>query len=238
MTGNKIKILLVEDEQHLAVALKLNFELDNYQVHLAHSGRDAIRTLTIDGPFQLIILDISLPDMDGYHLCHQLRSASNFTPVLMLTARQRPEDRVQGLEAGADDYLTKPFDLDELMARVRSLLRRQAWNTQGKLSNQALKLGNAVIDFNLYEAKINEEVIPLTALEFSLLHYFAQNPNRCLSRQELLEQVWKLQNYPNTRTIDNFVMRLRRTFEADPSKPEFFISVRGVGYKFVPDQSL
>ena len=233
MTSEKKKILLVEDEQHLAIALKLNFELEGYDTHLAHSAREAIRTLTIEGPFQLIILDISLPDMDGYQLCSQLRSASNFTPVLMLTARQRPEDRVQGLEAGADDYLTKPFDLDELIARVRSLLRRQEWNTQNKAPIQILTLGQATIDFNRYEAHMEGSEIPLTALEFSLLQYFADNPNRCLPRQELLEQVWNLQNYPNTRTIDNFVMRLRRAFEADPSQPQFFISVRGVGYKFV-----
>ena len=238
MTSEKKKILLVEDEQHLAIALKLNFELEGYDTHLAHSAREAIRTLTTEGPFQLIILDISLPDMDGYQLCSQLRSASNFTPVLMLTARQRPEDRVQGLEAGADDYLTKPFDLDELIARVRSLLRRQEWNTQNKAPIQILTLGQATIDFNRYEAHMEGSEIPLTALEFSLLQYFADNPNRCLPRQELLEQVWNLQNYPNTRTIDNFVMRLRRAFEADPSHPQFFISVRGVGYKFVPDQGL
>ena len=151
---------MVEDEQHLAVALKLNFELEGYQAHLAHSAWDAIRLLTTEGPFQLIILDISLPDMDGYQLCHQLRTAANFTPVLMLTARQRPEDRVQGLEAGADDYLTKPFDLDELMARVRSLLRRQVWNTQRTQGSHALKLGSAIIDFNTYEAKVDGKLIP------------------------------------------------------------------------------
>lgn len=238
MNSDKSKLLLVEDERHLAVALKLNFDLEGFDTAIAHSARDAIRTLTTHGPFQLIILDITLPDMDGYQLCRQLRAASNFTPVLMLTARQSPEDRVQGLESGADDYLTKPFDLDELMARVRSLLRRQEWNTQNHQPNQILKLGKATIDFKRYEAYIEETLVPLTALEFSLLQYFAQHPNRCLPRQELLEEVWKLQNYPNTRTIDNFVMRLRRAFEVDPSDPQYFVSVRGVGYKFVPEHTL
>lgn len=234
MTDSTPKILLVEDEQHLAIALKLNFELEGFNTRLAHTGREAIRSLTTDGPFQLIILDITLPDMDGYQLCTQFRAAANYTPVLMLTARQHPEDRVRGLESGADDYLTKPFDLDELMARIRSMLRRQAWNSQSGSNPHILTLGNAHIDFDRHEAHIDDTDIQLTALEFSLLRYFSQNPNRCLSRQELLEQVWKLQNYPNTRTIDNFVMRLRRSFEPDPSNPRFFISVRGVGYKFVP----
>lgn len=234
MNKSNTKLLLVEDEQHLAVALKLNFELEGFDAHLAHTGRDAIRSLMTDGPFQLIILDITLPDIDGYQLCAQLRSASNFTPVLMLTARQQPEDRVRGLEAGADDYITKPFDLDELMARVRSILRRQEWNSHQRSETHILILGNATVDFDRHEAVLDGKEIQLTALELSLLRYFSQNPNRCLPRQELLEQVWKLQNYPNTRTIDNFVMRLRRSFEPDPGNPRFFISVRGVGYKFVP----
>jgi DNA-binding response OmpR family regulator len=232
---NTYKILLVEDEHHLGVGLKLNFELEGYHTQLAHTGREAIRALTTTGPFHLIILDITLPDMDGFQFCQQLRLAEDHTPILMLTARNHAEDRVKGLEVGADDYLTKPFDLDELMARIRSLLRRQAWNARTSVDKfSVFTFGEAVVDFERYEARMAGKNVQLTALEFSLLRYFSTHPNRTLSRQELLEQVWELQNYPNTRTIDNFVMRLRRNFEPKPSSPRYIISVRGVGYKFIP----
>jgi len=238
MTESIMNLLVVEDEEHLAAGLKLNFELEGYRVDTASTGREASERLLQSEGYDGIILDIMLPDMDGFELCRRLRGAGNFTPVLMLTARNAAEDRVTGLDVGADDYLAKPFDLSELLARVRSLLRRRGWdNTPGERGRDAsvLIFGDARINFDTHEAFCGEEPVTLTQLEFDLLRYFAENAGRVLSRAELLEKVWMLKNYPNTRTVDNFIVRLRRHFEKDPAKPHFFRSVRGTGYKFVWD---
>ena len=227
------RVLLVEDEQHLAAGLKLNFELEGYTITLAETARDALQALQAHS-FDVVILDVMLPDSDGFEICRHMRNARNFTPVLMLTARGQPEDRIAGLEAGADDYLPKPFELEELLARVRSLLRRQAWQQTPK-SETMYRFGRAVIDFERHEATVDGKTIVTTSLELALLQYFVDNPERVIGRAELLEKVWNLQNYPNTRTVDNFVMRLRRHFEENPARPAHFLSVRGAGYKFLPD---
>lgn len=229
------RLLVVEDENHLAAGLKLNFEMENYSVDLARTAREAARLLAQPGGYAAIILDVTLPDSDGFTLCRKMRASGDYTPVLMLTARTLAEDRVNGLESGADDYLTKPFELDELLARVRSMLRRQAWERRSTEIGDAYSFGDAEVDFDRHEVLVRGTSVTLTNLELELLRYFAQNPERVLSRAELLEKVWKLRDYPNTRTVDNFVMRLRRHFEEDPSKPRYFHSVRGAGYKFIPD---
>ncbi|MEZ4454759.1 MAG: response regulator transcription factor [Nannocystaceae bacterium] len=230
------RFLVVEDEHHLAAGLKLNFEIEGYAVDVAATARQAAELLVQQGPHDLIILDVMLPDTDGITFCRRLREAGNFTPVLMLTAMGSTDDRVAGLEAGADDYLAKPFDLGELLARVRSLLRRRGWErSQGaEASGTIYAFGDARIDFERCQATMRGDEVKLTRLELDLLRYFADNPERVLSRQELQEQVWKLANYPNSRMVDNFLMRLRRHFEADPSAPVHFVSVRGAGYRFVP----
>jgi DNA-binding response OmpR family regulator len=230
------RLLLVEDEQHLAAGLKLNFELEGYVVDVAGTGREAAALLVAPEPYDAIILDVMLPDTSGFSLCRKLRDAGNFTPVLMLTALGTTDDRVAGLEAGADDYLAKPFDLAELLARVRSLLRRQDWErSQGaEPTSGVYGFGDARIDFDRKEATMRGEEVKLTRLEFDLLRYFATNPERVLSRQELQKKVWKLANYPNSRMVDNFIMRLRRHFERDPSAPVHFVAVRGAGYRFIP----
>ena len=233
MTDSAQRLLIVEDEAHLSAGLKLNFEFEGYAVDTAATAREAAGFLAGSLRYDAIILDVTLPDSDGFTLCRRLRAAGNFTPVIMLTARTLASDRVTGLESGADDYLTKPFDLDELIARVRSMLRRQSWERKPPPSH-LYSFGGAHIDFERHEATMNGEPIKLTSLELELLRYFIQNAERVLSRTELLEKVWKLPNYPNTRTVDNFVMRLRRHFEADPANPVYFRSVRGAGYKFVP----
>lgn len=229
------RLLVVEDEQHLAAGLKLNFELEGYVVDMAASARRA-GELLLARAYDAIILDVMLPDATGFELCRRVREGGNFTPVLMLTAMDSTEDRVTGLEVGADDYLVKPFELSELLARVRSLLRRRSWERQ-QPTREATKIrfGKAEIDSERQEAAMNGEEVKLTRLEFDLLRYFADHPGRVISRQELQEQVWKLANYPNTRMVDNFIMRLRRHFEPDPAAPVYFVSVRGSGYKFVPD---
>jgi len=206
-------------------------------VSVAATGRDAGRLLLEPSPYDAILLDVMLPDIDGFALCQRLRDAGNTTPVLMLTARDEVADRIEGLNVGADDYLTKPFELQELLARVRSLLRRRQWHSQNdavRPSKGVLALGEAVIDFETHGVTVRGEAVHLTKLELDLLRYFADNPGRVLSREELQRQVWKLDDYPNHRMVDNFIMRLRRHFEPDPREPVLFLSVRGAGYKFVP----
>lgn len=229
----KQRILVVEDEAHLAVGLKLNLQLEGFLVDVASTAREAGQHLLHPENYQLIILDIMLPDLDGFSLCRQLRDAGNFTPLFMLTARSSAEDRVTGLEAGADDYIVKPFDLSELLARIRSALRRNAWNRRApESSGQSIQFGQVTLHLDTHQASREGKLIELTKLEFDLLYYFIQNPNRVISRGELLEKVWRLKNYPNARTVDNFIARLRKYFEQDPQNPEHFLSVRGTGYRF------
>ena len=234
------RLLVVEDEAHLAAGLKLNFELEGYAVDVAATARDAARLLARPNGYATIVLDVMLPDLDGFALCRRLRESGNYTPVVMLTARSAAEDRIRGLEAGADDYLVKPFQLDELLARVRSQIRRSQWERKrsgtAPLGNR-LTFGQAHIDFSAHEVSVAGESLHLTRLEFDLLRYFADNAGRVIGREELLEQVWKLRNYPNTRTVDNFVARLRKHFEIEAARPLHFLSVRGSGYKFVPEGS-
>jgi DNA-binding response OmpR family regulator len=233
----KPRLLLVEDEEHLAAGLKLNFELEGWSVEHASTGRQAGHLMLQAGPFDVILLDVMLPDVDGFTLCQKLRDAGNTTPVLMLTARDSVQDRVEGLNVGADDYLAKPFDVGELMARVRSLLRRETWNRRGgepAPTSSVYRLGAATVDFDRHHVEVAGKELHLTKLELDLLRYFADNPGRVLSREELQQQVWKLHDYPNRRMVDNFIMRLRRHFEPDPAEPRFFVSVRGAGYKFLP----
>jgi len=233
-------VLVVEDEAHLARGLRLNLDLEGYRVDVAASAREAREVLSSQGQVDLIILDVMLPDVDGFELCRNLRAAGDYTPVVMLTAKSDPEDRVAGLEAGADDYLVKPFELDELLARVRSSLRRRDWERalQDDPGPEILEFGQVRVDFASHEVTVAGTSIRMTRLELELLRFFAANPGRVLSRNELLAQVWKLQNYPNTRTVDNFIVRLRRYFEPDPQRPIYFRSVRGAGYQFHPSPSV
>ena len=230
------RLLVVEDETHLAAGLKLNFELEGYSVDVARSGRDAAAQLLQPEHYDVIILDVMLPDMSGFTLCQKLRDAGDRTPVLMLTARDAVEDRVEGLNVGADDYVTKPFELTELLARVRSLLRRRSWEQRAEAEPDVstLCLGNATIDFDTHRVVVEGQERQLTKLELDLLRYFVEHPGKVLSRDTLLEEVWKLRNYSTARTVDNFISRLRRHFEKDAQNPEHFVSVRGAGYKFVP----
>jgi len=238
VSGERRRLLVVEDEEHLARGLKLNLELEGYEVDVASTAKEAGKRLLGPDAYDAIVLDVMLPDFDGFELCGRLRKAGNFTPVIMLTARSAAEDRVRGLEAGADDYMVKPFSLDELLARVRSVLRRRAWEQETAPAQRAtrrLEFAGALVDFDRHEVTVRGEPRKLTQLELDLLRYFADNPRRVLSRSELLEKVWKLRGQGYSRTVDNFIVRLRRHFEEDPSKPRFFVSVRGAGYKFIPD---
>lgn len=229
------RILVVEDEEHLATGLKLNLELEGYAVEVAVTGREAAELLLDASRFDAIVLDVMLPDFDGFTICGKLRDSGNYTPVIMLTARSAAEDRVRGLEAGADDYMVKPFDLNELLARVRSVLRRQKWDrNEERAPNRIVTIGEGRVDFDSHEVSVRGQPVKLTRLELDLLRYFVDHPGKVLSRDALLEEVWKLRNYSTARTVDNFISRLRRHFERDAQDPQHFVSVRGAGYKFVP----
>ncbi|WP_075097444.1 response regulator transcription factor [Sandaracinus amylolyticus] len=232
------RILIVEDEDHLATGLKLNLELEGYEADVASTAREAAELLLEATRYDAIVLDVMLPDFDGFSLCAKLRQSGNYTPVIMLTARAAAEDRVRGLEAGADDYLVKPFDLNELLARVRSVLRRRQWDLgkekEERAGSRTVAIGEARVDFDSHEVIVRGSPVKLTRLELDLLRYFVDHPGKVLSRDTLLEEVWKLRNYSTARTVDNFISRLRRHFEKDAQNPEHFVSVRGAGYKFVP----
>ena len=232
---SKTRILVVEDELHLAQGIKLNLELEGYDVDVAATVRAARQFLVGEHDYALLILDVMLPDMNGLDFCASLRRSGSRVPILMLTALGASEDRVRGLNAGADDYLPKPFDLDELIARVSSQMRRAQWHHESvKTSESTLRFGKADIDFESRRAVVEGHVVAMTKLEFELLHFFARNPERVLSRDELLEQVWGVQHSLSSRTVDNFILRLRKLFEEEPSQPRYILSVRGSGYQFCP----
>jgi DNA-binding response OmpR family regulator len=232
------RILVVEDEAHLAHGIRFNLELEGYEVSLVGDGLSALSRLTDGGAaaesFDLVILDVMLPGLDGFSITERVRGAGNFTPVLMLTAKSLPEDVVQGLESGADDYLPKPFELTVLLARVRGLLRRSEWTRGGGAENT--KVGEAVVDFRNFQVQARGVVHQLTLLEATLLKLLVQNAGRVVSKGEILEKVWNLSADTETRAVDNFIMRLRKYLEPDPRTPKHLQTVRGAGYRLVVDK--
>jgi DNA-binding response OmpR family regulator len=245
-------ILLVEDEEHLARGLKFNLEAEGYKTQVAGDGETALDLLlTQRSEFDLLVLDIMLPGVDGFTVASELRKANLFIPLLMLTARGRPEDVLKGFAAGADDYLPKPFDLHILLARIKSLLRRREWvrsMANPKPEPEAMQSGRAEVppefdvyafagkqvDFATLELRANGKIFRLTLMEADLLRYLIRNAGKVVSRKQILEQVWNLHEDTDTRAIDNFIVRLRKYIEADPSNPRHLLTVRGVGYRFVP----
>ncbi|HEX7447510.1 MAG TPA: response regulator transcription factor [Pirellulales bacterium] len=225
-------ILIVEDEAHLAHGIKFNLDDEGYLTSIAPDGPTALRLIDELPGIQLVILDLMLPGMSGYAVCESLRQSGNHVPVLMLSARTLAEDRIRGYDVGADQYLQKPFELDELLAMVRNLLGRSQRESSGSRQN-VYEFGRARVNFDTYEATVGDQELRLTPIEMSLLRYFIENEGRVLNRAELLERVWRQPFIETTRTIDNFVMRLRKYFEQDPANPRHFLSVRGVGYRFV-----
>ena len=228
-------LLIVEDEQHLANGLRFNLEAEGYFVHVVETGEQGL-TFIRDGKqaVDLVLLDVMLPGISGFDVAHELRATQNFIPILMLTARGRPEDVVKGFEAGADDYLQKPFDLGVLFARVKALLRRKSWAIapQPPAPADQLILDGKTIDFQRMEILTESERVPLTLMETNFLRYLLQREGQTVSRREILENVWGVREDTDTRAIDNFVVRLRRYLEPEPGKPRYLITVRGVGYRF------
>jgi DNA-binding response OmpR family regulator len=229
--NERIPLLLVEDEPHLAHGLTYNLEAEGYLVTHVTTGEEALKLLKHQ-PYALVILDLTLPGMDGLKVCDQLREGGDTVPILMLTARDSQQDRIAGLSTGADDYLTKPFHLKEFLLRVASLLRRGQWPPAERKSPR-YQFGGNLIDLDTRQATTRQGTIDLTELELKMLRLFINNEGKVLARAELLKQVWGLSPTTETRTLDNFVVRLRKYFEPDPAKPRYFKTVRGRGYRFV-----
>jgi len=228
------RILIVEDEAHLADGLRYNLEAEGHQVDIDGDGQQALdRLLENRGRYDAVVLDVMLPGKDGFSVVKELRTAGQYVPVLMLTARSRPADVLQGFEAGADDYLPKPFELQILLARLRGLLRRRAWLTQDQHEHEELTFAGKRLDLEALELHVGGKAYQLTQMECELLRYLVKNAGKAVSRKSILEDVWDLHEDTDTRAIDNFIVRLRRYLEADPSKPKHLVTVRGVGYKFV-----
>lgn len=253
------RVLVVEDEAHLAQGLRFNLQAEGYSAEVVGDGEAATeRLLDKKEDFDVIVLDIMLPGKDGFSVVAELRAARNYVPVLMLTARSRPEDVLKGFAAGADDYLPKPFDLSILLARLQGLLRRSKWtragqpsdsfsnaSSQGSLNSHAASDPRSVsdfgtfsfdgrtIDFGTLELRTAENVIHLTLMESELLRHLVRNDGRVVSRKQILEEVWGLHEDTDTRAIDNFMVRLRRYIEDDPAQPMHLLTVRGVGYRFL-----
>ncbi|HEX8494688.1 MAG TPA: response regulator transcription factor [Pyrinomonadaceae bacterium] len=260
-------VLVVEDEQHLADGLRFNLEAEGYKVETIGNGEAALELLTRERKrFAAVVLDVMLPGMDGFTVAAELRRVGQFVPILMLTARGRPEDVLRGFEAGADDYLPKPFELAILLARLRGLLRRSEWlyrdqdngvgapdddapaqatedETVGhkreaparKTSAEVFIFDGKTIDFGALELRVGPRVVRLTLMETELIRYLIKHAGRPVSRKAMLEDVWGLHEDTDTRAIDNFIVRLRRYIEGEPSKPKHLLTVRGVGYRFIAE---
>jgi DNA-binding response OmpR family regulator len=250
------RVLIVEDEAHLANGLRFNLEAEGHSVEVAGDGETALGRLLGSGKskkdepaaFDAVVLDVMLPGKDGFTVAAELRAAKNFVPVLMLTARGRPEDVLKGFASGADDYLPKPFELPILLARLRGLLRRREWSRMGQGSGTAnpssaaneqeediFSFDGRTLDFRKLELRVKENTIQLTLMEAELLRHLVRNSGCVVSRKSILEEVWGLREDTDTRAIDNFIVRLRRYIEDDPAAPNHLLTVRSVGYRFVPE---
>ncbi|MEO7272006.1 MAG: response regulator transcription factor [Vicinamibacterales bacterium] len=226
------RVLIVEDEQHLAEGMRFNLEAEGYSVAVVETGEAALAQLTdpSHGRFDLVVLDVMLPGKDGFTVVSELRQARQFVPVLILTARGRPEDVLNGFAAGADDYLPKPTELAILLARVGGLLRRSAWLRRAA---DQYSFSGKTIDFDTLELRVGARTLPLTLMEANLLRYLIAQEGKAVSRKAMLEDVWGVHEDTDTRAIDNFIVRLRRYIEEDSGKPQHLLTVRGVGYRFV-----
>jgi two-component system alkaline phosphatase synthesis response regulator PhoP len=226
----KKRILVVEDEKHLAETIKLNLEIEEYHPIVVHDGAEAINAFK-EQRFDMVILDIMIPNIDGIAVCENIRLHNSTVPIMFLSAKNSAEDRVLGLKKGGDDYLTKPFNLEELMLRIKKLLARN--DESGERDSIAeYSFGNNKVNFESYEAEGNDGKFSLTKKEALLLKLLIENKNEVVSREKILQTVWGYSVYPSTRTIDNFILAFRKYFEPDPKNPVFFRSLRGVGYKF------
>jgi len=231
------RVLIVEDEHHLAEGLRFNLEAEGFSAEVVDDGNRALeRLLDPQQHFDLVVLDVMLPGRDGFAVASELRQKQNFVPVLMLTARGRPDDVLKGFAAGADDYLAKPAELAILLARIGGLLRRSAWTRNGGRPGprpDRYSFSGKTIDFDTLELAVADRILQLTLMEANLLRYLIEHEGKAVSRKTMLEQVWGLHEDTDTRAIDNFIVRLRRYIEREPARPRHLLTVRGVGYRFI-----
>jgi two-component system, OmpR family, alkaline phosphatase synthesis response regulator PhoP len=237
--ADKQHILVVEDEEHLAMGIKYNLVAEGYYVSVIGDGRAAVKFLTESADhIDLVVLDLMLPGMSGYAVCESLRAIDREVPVLILSARTLAEDRTRGFDVGANQYMSKPFELDEFISRVRNLLafsRRHEENRGNPPHVEQFEFGSAKIDFTTFEVLVQGESIRMTQMELTLLRYFIENQGRVIPRRELLENVWGMPGNINTRAPDQFIRRLRKIFEPDPAQPRHFLTIRDAGYRFIPE---
>ncbi len=236
-------ILVVEDELHLATGIKFNLERESYHVTVVSDGPAALRLMDENpNDISLILLDLMLPGMSGYEVCEKIRESNHTTPILILSARTLAEDRARGFDVGADQYMMKPFDLDELLSRVKNLLQLslRRGSSVNPPSTEIAYVGKSKVDFTTYEAHVRGAVVRLTPLQVKLLQFFVANEGRVIPREELLENVWNLPGHVNTRAPDQFMRRLRKIFEDDPAQPRHFLTIRDTGYRFIaqPEDSV
>ena len=233
-------ILVVEDEEHLATGIKYNLDAEGYRVTTVGDGPAALRVVE-ENPddVDLVILDLMLPGMSGYAVCEALRNAGRHMPILILSARTLSEDRTRGFDVGADQYLMKPFDLDEFLSRIKNLLtlhsRRAGHEAKRPAPPSSFEFGNAKVNFETFQVTVRGEAVRMTQLEMRLLRYFVENEGRVIPRRELLENVWEMPGYLTTRAPDQFMRRLRKTFEPEPARPRHFLTIRDAGYRFVAE---
>jgi len=226
-------ILIVEDEKDMREGLKDNLEFEGYSIDQASDGREGLEKIK-NNKYDLIILDVMLPYMSGFDVCKNARNSGVNTPIIMLTAKGEEIDKVLGLEFGADDYVTKPFSLRELLARVKAILRRVA---QKSGSENIIKIGKIEIDFSKYEAYVNKNAVPMTHKEFEIIKYLWNNKNKTVSREELFNEIWGYDEMTTTRTIDNFILKLRQKIEIKPTNPKHILTVHGIGYKLLTSET-
>ena len=231
MSGEKL--IVVEDEAHLAEVIADNLELEGWTVEVVGDGKQALERIRADEP-DLVLLDVMLPGMDGFTVCDTLRREGSHVPILFLTAKSGRDDRVRGLQLGGDDYLGKPFDLEELILRVRAILRRGEWYRAPSPAGDTLVLGDATVDFTTYTVAQGRRAVELTQKETMILRCLAEQPGAVVSRADIVERVWGYDAFPTLRTVDNFIVRLRRLLEPDPRNPRYIHTVRGTGYRLTP----
>ncbi len=225
------KILICEDEPAMRMGLKDNLEFENYEVDTAEDGETGLNKI-LDNQYDLIILDVMMPKMSGFDVCKSARKKGITTPIILLTAKGEEIDKVLGLELGADDYVTKPFSLRELLARIKAILRRGEL-TAKTIEDKDIQIGNLLVNFGTYQAKVKNKDVQMSHKEYEILHYLWKKKNATVSRDELLTEVWGFEETPTTRTVDNFILKLRQKIEKDSNHPQFILTVHGVGYKLV-----
>jgi DNA-binding response OmpR family regulator len=226
------KILIVEDEPNMRTGLKDNLEFEGYEVNLAEDGETGLKNI-LEGNYDLVLLDVMLPQMSGFDVCKTVRKKGNNIPIILLTAKGEEIDKVLGLELGADDYITKPFGLRELLARIKAVLRRTDDKDSSASKDSFIKIGKIDVNFSSYNALEDGLAVPMTHKEFEILSHLWSNKNSTISREDLLNNVWGYDENPTTRTVDNFILKLRQKIEKDPNHPKIILTVHGIGYKLI-----